>query len=189
MPYEGRVADRSRKPDGIALEWGHYHGAHSRRVDRYIIGVVFAVILFKPVTTGTIFNSAWITTTLILAVALAFCEWWFVRRRGVDVGADRLTLHYFYGRTHLPWHRIESFQWGTRLFERGEYLTVVLKDGGKMWLPTIGRASSQSTPGDFFGSSNIRSKGGDEVDAVDALEGVLASAREKEVGAGAAISG
>lgn len=183
------MGDRSRQRDGISLEWGHYQGAHSRRVDRYIIGIVFAVILFKPVTTGAIFNSAWPMTTLILAVALAFCEWWFVRRRGIDVSADGLTLHYFYGRTHLPWHRIESFRWGTRLFERGEYLTAVLKDGGKMWLPTIGRASSKSTPGDFFGSSNIRSENGDELDAVAALEDVLASAREEEVDAPTAVSG
>ena len=161
--------------------FGRYHGSHTRRVDRYIVGVVIAVILFKPVSTGAIFQSSGLIALAILAVIVLASEWWFVRRRGIEVTADGLTLHYFYGRRRVPWERIEGFRWSTRLLERGEYLTATLDNGATVLLPTLGRATNRGSGlGAFFGSSRMLSRTGSEVDALDALESALAAARSKE---------
>ena len=111
-------------------------------------------------------------------VVVAICDLWFSRRMGITVNEKGITLHGAFFRKHLRWADIQGFEWKRWRDPRIEWLWILTTQDARIRIPTIQRGARQSHYFDFFGSSQLRSKSGEEVDAARTLKEALAAAQK-----------
>jgi hypothetical protein len=178
------MADSIRQnDDGTA--YGRYQGAHWRRVCRSVIGLVVLLVVGLSWIRHVPTLEQLLAGIMVIVVVLALCDWLFARRTGIEIELDGLVIRGPIRSIHVPWSQVQGFQWGeVRSLTKTEYLYVetnqaiprrVPKDA-PIRLPTISRMTKPSSlPNDrflgpLFTSPNIRSKTGEEVDAIATLE-------------------
>jgi hypothetical protein len=147
-----------------------YQGAHTSRAVGVAISVLFGYgilreVLANPSATATLGGIG-----LMLMLYLGG-EVMLSRRIGLTITADRLTIHKLARIQRLSWEHIERFEW--QVWGKLELLVVKLDTGRDAWVTTVWRANNYLA---FLGSSNLRSRAGDEVDALHRLDSALTAA-------------
>jgi hypothetical protein len=154
-------------PVGIRkVIWRHpeYRGDHTRRavlvvltflLSRFMVQIVLAPIPDSRKALGFVFVVAMYGAADLL----------LVRRLGLTIGDDALTLHQLAFSRRVPWSKIEGFEW--QLWGRVEVLVVKLDTGRVALATTIWTVKNYLS---WLGSSAMRSKDGAVVDPQSTLE-------------------
>jgi hypothetical protein len=146
-----------------------YQGARWRRAARAIM----AIYLVPMFVAGTLQNGLGVTRPAELgwtALVVAALDWWFARRMGLTIASDGLILRYAVYRKRVPWSQVRGFEW--RRWRRADTpMLWILTDDEPIRIPTVGRVA-HGIP--WFGSSDLRSRAGAEVDALETLQSALA---------------
>lgn len=102
---------------------------------------------------------------VFIAIIYVAAELVFVRRLGLTIEDDALTLHQLAFSRKVPWSQIEGFEW--ELWGRVELLVVKLDTGRFLLATTIWTVKNWLS---WLGSSAMRSKAGIVLDPQVALE-------------------
>lgn len=156
---------------------GRYQGARSRRVARYVIILLLGILLVVPNVAQTRSVEQRVVSIVITLAAFGVCDVAFSRRMGFTINQQGLILHYAFHRKHVPWSNIRAFEWNRWRRRDTEWMWVVMTDDSRTRIPTVARIP-EGYMGSFFGSSNLRSRTGEEVDAVTMLKDARAAAQD-----------
>jgi hypothetical protein len=142
-----------------------YQGVNTRLAVRLVIaGVFLPLTFFAELGHGSIGQH--IYTLLYPLTFCAFFEWWAVRRSGLTFSEEQLTLKYGPIYRFIPWSRINGVEW--RAVGNFESLCIRVDENKRQAAPMIWRIS-----GNHFtrlGSRNLRTRTGNEVDALTTIE-------------------
>jgi hypothetical protein len=155
----------------------HYQGARSRREIRFVIALFVSTLLIVP-NIAQVRSFEHRVTSFALAIAVfIISDYLFSRRMGLIIEKNGLVLRYAFYRKRILWSNIAGFEWRRWRDPRSEVLWLKASDGSRpRRIPTVARIS-KGWWARHLGSSNIRSRTGEEVNAVAALEDALAAAR------------
>lgn len=148
-----------------------YRGIHSRRALMVPLGFVLLgfvrEIVFAPVSVERKLLGA-----LLILALFGLVELLLVRRMGITIGKDGLTVHQVVSYKWVPWSKIAGFEW--RALGRAEVLVVKLNSGRLLFATTIWRIDSYL---EFLGSDKMRSRKDGAVDPLVTLERALVLAK------------
>lgn len=150
----------------LKVIWRHpeYRGNHTRRVvlvaltfllSRFMAQIILAPIPDSRKALGIVFVVAMYGAADLL----------LVRRLGLTISDDALTLHQLAFSRRVPWSKIERFEW--QLWGRVELLVVKLDTGRLTLVTTIWTVKNYLS---WLGSPAMRSKAGAVVDPQATLE-------------------
>jgi hypothetical protein len=108
---------------------------------------------------------------LFIAAMYGAADLLLVRRLGITVNDDGLTLHQLALSRRVSWSKIEGFEW--QLWGRAELLVVKLDTGRLVLVTTIWTVKNYLS---WLGSPRMRSKAGRDVDPLATLESAWKSA-------------
>jgi hypothetical protein len=156
----------------VAWPKPEYRGIHHRRAIMVPFGLLFLglvpEIVFAPVSA-----ERKLVGGLFILVLFGVIELLLVRRLGMTIGKDRLTLHQIASYKRVPWSEIAGFEW--QVWGRVEVLVVVkLNSGRALFATSVWRVNNYL---EFLGSNKMRSRKGGEVDPLATLERALVSAQ------------
>jgi hypothetical protein len=116
---------------------------------------------------------ALVKTTLVIVSLIAATDAWYSRRMGLTIEARGLTLHYAAHRERVQWVEVQGFEWKRWNTPRTEWIWITRAGGGgPIRIPTIQRAPAGRSGPYYrrFASTNLRLRGGVEVDAMTTLQ-------------------
>jgi hypothetical protein len=148
-----------------------YQGARTSRAVAVAISVPFGYGILREVLTNPSVTALLGGIGAMLTLYLAG-ELMLSRRIGLTITADGLVIHKLVRVQPLSWEHIERFEW--QACGSLELLVVKLDTGRSVLVTTVWRANNYLA---FLGSSDLRSRTGDDVDALSRLESALATAQ------------
>jgi hypothetical protein len=155
--------------------WPHpeYRGTHTRRFVTFIL-VFFGLQLIVQIALASV--PEWRKAVAAMAVMAVYgmAELLLVRRVGITIKDDALTLHQLGQSRRVLWSKIEGFEW--QVWCRVELLVVKLDSRRVVLATTIWTVKNYLS---WLGSPTMRSKSGLEVDPLATLEGAWRSALQE----------
>jgi hypothetical protein len=149
-----------------------YRGNHTRRVVLVTLTVLVSRLVVQ-FATAPIPDWRRALGVLFIAAMYGAADLLLVRRLGITVSDDALTLHQLALSRRVPWSKIEGFEW--QLWGRVELLVVKLDTGRVALATTIWTVKNYLS---WLGSPKMRSRTGREVDPLATLESAWKSAVE-----------
>jgi hypothetical protein len=154
-------------PAGILkVIWRHpeYRGNHTRRV--VLVALTFLLSRFMvQIALAPIPDSRMALGIVFVVAMYGIADLLLVRRLGLTIGDDALTLHQLAFSRRVPWSKIEGFEW--QLWGRVELLVVKLDTGRMTLATTIWTVKNYLS---WLGSPAMRSKAGAVVEPQATLE-------------------
>jgi hypothetical protein len=135
-----------------------------------IAGVFLPLTIFAELGHASIGQH--IYTLLYPLTFCTFFEWWAVRRSGLTFSQEKLELKYGPFYRFISWSRVNGVEW--RAVGNFESLSIRLDGDKRLSAPIIWRL--RHTRFTRLGSPNLRTPGGQQVDAVTAIEVALKTA-------------
>lgn len=189
MKFTGARSYPARTPESKMTRWlgsasvagspsraarPQYRGARFRRDVRQVVVLasVCAFATIEPRRRGEIVRSG------VAGVAIALgCEW-YLRRKGITIDEDAVTLHRLFGAKRIRWSNIRAVDWldGGQLSGDGLYLE--LWDGTRVIVNTVWHELDDDSHAGR--ASKIRLDTGEEVDALTLLADALLASQGRE---------
>lgn len=167
--------ENQSRQEETAVAACRYQGARSRREARWVIILLLGVVVIAPNIAQASSVERVAVAAGIAVVTFVLSDFVFARRMGVTIGPQGLILHYAFYRKRVSWSRIAGFDWGRWRDPRSEVLWLRTNDGRRTRrIPTVAHIP-RGWWARYFGSPNLRSRTGEEVDAMRTLEGARAA--------------